>query len=74
VSAAYDDLVRQGATPEEAAAALAAVLRHVAERAAAASPAPADDRWTRAARLAAVGEAETDRQWADPHPWGRSPQ
>jgi hypothetical protein len=74
VNAAQDDLLRQGATLEEAAAALAATLRYVAERAAPASPARADDAWRRAAALAAVGEVGVDRQWADPHPWGRSPQ
>ena len=74
MSAAQADLARQGATLEEAAAALAAIERYVAERAAPAGRAPAADAWTRAARLAAVGAAGAGRQWADPHPWGRSPQ
>jgi hypothetical protein len=73
VSGPQDDLARQGAPLEEAAAALAAIERYRAERAAPASPAPAADAWTRAARLEAVGEADCGGRGADPHPWGRRP-
>jgi hypothetical protein len=73
VSGAEADLARQGASLEEAAAAIAALERYVDEQTAPArgAPAPAPDAWTRAARLEAVGEADAGRRWADPHPWGR---
>jgi hypothetical protein len=67
------DLARAGASLEEAAAALAAIERFLADRAAPASRAAATDAWTRAARLAAVGEVDCGARAADSHPWGRSP-
>jgi hypothetical protein len=74
VSGPQDDLARQGASLEEAAAALAAIARYLAERGAPAGRTAPTDAWIRAARLAAVGEADWAAHGADPHPWGRSPQ
>ena len=63
----HDQLLAQGASPEEAAAAIAAIERFAAEQA----PAPraaavATSAWLRAARREAVGEgAGIASRWAD---------
>jgi hypothetical protein len=62
------------ATPEEAAAVVAAVERFLRDHAPAAPPAAvATDPWTRAARLEgtrADGRWVGPAPWGDPHPWG----
>jgi len=58
---------------EELAAALAAIERFERDRATPPPSAPAVDPWTRAARLAAVGETGAGGGWADANPWGREP-
>jgi len=66
-------IVAPSASPEEAAAVVAAVERFLRDTApTAVAPAPAPDRWTRTALLEGVQRA-TDRPvaWGDPHPWGR---
>jgi hypothetical protein len=66
-------IVAPSASPEEAAAVVAAVERFMRDSAPVAVPAaPALDRWTRTALLEGV-RRETDRPvaWGDPHPWGR---
>jgi hypothetical protein len=64
-------IVAPSASPEEAAAVVAALERFMrdtaAPRAAAAVPA---DPWERAARLEAAGcDAEGPAPWGSPHPW-----
>ena len=72
-AAALED---QGATPEEAAAILVAILRFVRDTA----PAPSQpdgraDGWLRAGRLEDAGCSPEDLSaWGDPHPWGRGTQ
>ncbi len=57
------EIVAPAASPEEAAAIVAALERFIRDTAAPPSAAqPAPSAWTRAARLEGVGEAE-------PHPW-----
>jgi hypothetical protein len=59
------------ATPEEAAAVIAAVEQFMRDTAPPpAPPAPAPDRWLRAARMEGVGrEPDAPTPWGDPHPW-----
>jgi hypothetical protein len=65
-------LERQGASPEEAAAILIAILRFARDTA----PPPRrrngrSGGWLRAGRLEDVGgSAEDLSAWGDPHPWG----
>ena len=66
-------IVAPSASPEEAAAVVAALERFMRETA----PAPVEavprvDRWTRTALLEAVArEDDAPAAWGDPHPWGR---
>jgi hypothetical protein len=66
-------IVAPSASPEEAAAVVAALERFMRETApAAVAAAPRIDRWTRTALLEGVGrEDEGLAAWGDPHPWGR---
>jgi hypothetical protein len=59
------------ATPEEAAAVIAAVEQFMRDTAPPPAPAaPPPDPWLRAARMEAVGrEPEAPTPWGDPHPW-----
>jgi hypothetical protein len=64
----------QGASPEEAAAVVAAIARFARDTAPIAQPPRAHENgWLRAGRLEAVG-AEPDElgTWGDGHPWGES--
>ena len=67
---------RQGASPEEAAAVIAALERHLEDtrpRATRAPAAPARDRWRAAARLQdAGGETQRPSPWGEAHPWIKS--
>jgi hypothetical protein len=64
-------LEAQGASPEEAAAIIAAIERFARDTAAAVAPPPAAaDGWLRSGRLEAVGELEELGAWRDWHPWG----
>ena len=59
------ELVSPSASPEEAAAVIAAVEQFLRETAPPPAPAPArESGWVRAARLEAV-----DREWVDPTGW-----
>jgi len=60
------------ASPEEAAAVVAAIERFLRETAPpAAAPAPRQNPWLRAALLEATGrEPDAPSPWGDPHPWG----
>jgi hypothetical protein len=66
-------IVAPNASPEEAAAVVAALERFMRETAPPPVPhEPALDRWTRTALLEGVGrETEMPAAWGDPHPWGR---
>jgi hypothetical protein len=66
-------IVAPSASPEEAAAVVAALERFMRETApAAVEAAPAVDAWTRTALLEGVGrEQDALGGWSDPHPWGR---
>jgi hypothetical protein len=65
-------IVAPAASPEEAAAVVAALERFMRETAP--TPAPAAPRrnpWLRSALLEATGrEPEGPSAWGDPHPWG----
>jgi hypothetical protein len=65
-------LVAPGASPQEAAAIVAALERFMRETAPApASATPARNPWQRAALLEGVGrEPEGLSPWGDGHPWG----
>jgi hypothetical protein len=66
-------IVAPAASPEEAAAVVAALERFMRDTAAtpAAASGPAHDPWTRAALLEATGrQPEEPSPWGDPHPWG----
>jgi len=60
-------------SPEEAAAVIAALERHIADTARAAGRPPRQgDRWTAAARLEHTGgEAERPSAWGEAHPWNK---
>ncbi|MGB2711616.1 MAG: hypothetical protein WBC33_08870 [Conexibacter sp.] len=66
-------IVAPSASPEEAAAVVAALERFMRETA----PVPVEneplvDRWTRTALLEGVArEDDVPAAWGDPHPWGR---
>ncbi len=66
------EIVAPSATPEEAAAIVAAVEQFLRDRApvlVAADPRP--NPWRRAALLEGVGyEPDGPAPWGDPHPWG----
>ena len=66
------ELVAPGASPEEAAAVVAALERFM--RATAPAPAPADpprNPWLRAALYEQTGrEPDAPTPWGDPHRWG----
>jgi hypothetical protein len=66
-------IVAPHASPEEAAAVVAALEQFVRETApVAVEVAPVVDRWTRTALVEGVGrEHEAPVAWGDPHPWGR---
>jgi hypothetical protein len=67
-------IVAPGASPEEAAAVVAAIERFLRETAPPpAPPEPRRDPWTRAALLEATGrEADAGANpWGDSEPWGR---
>jgi hypothetical protein len=71
-ASAADQLAAQGASPEEAAAIVAAIERFARDTAAPArrSPPGDGDRWLRAARLESVGGSPDELgPWGDPHPW-----
>ena len=65
-------IVAPDASPEEAAAVVAAVEQFMRDTAPPpAPPAPKRNPWVRAARLEAVGiEPGTASAWGDEHPWG----
>jgi ABC-type phosphate transport system permease subunit len=65
-------IVAPSASPEEAAAVVAALERFMRETAPVVVVAGERmDRWTRTALLEGVGrEDEAPRAWGDPHPWG----
>jgi len=64
-------LLGHSASPEEAAAVVAAVEQFLRETAPPLAPAvTAPPAWVRAARLEGVGrEPDTPSAWGDPHPW-----
>jgi hypothetical protein len=59
------------ASPEEAAAVIAAIEQFLRDTAPPPAPPPArPNAWLRAARLEAVGrEPDEPSAWGDPHPW-----
>jgi hypothetical protein len=59
------------ASPEEAAAVIAAVEQFLRDTLPPPAPRePAPDAWLRAARMEAVGrEPDAPTPWGDPHPW-----
>jgi hypothetical protein len=66
-------IVAPSASPEEAAAVVAALERFMRETApVAVATEPVLDRWTRTALLEGVRRAaDVPTAWGDPHPWGR---
>jgi hypothetical protein len=66
-------IVAPSASPEEAAAVVAALERFMREMApVVVAPAPRIGRWRRTALLEGVSrEDEMPGAWGDPHPWGR---
>ena len=66
-------IVAPSASPEEAAAVVAALERFMRETAPVVVAEPKRiDRWTRTALLEGVArEDEMPAAWGDPHPWGR---
>ena len=65
-------IVAPSASPEEAAAVVAAVERFLRDLTPPpAPPAPSRDPWQRSALLEATGrEVDAPSPWGDPHPWG----
>jgi hypothetical protein len=65
------ELIAPAASPQEAAAVVAALERFMRDTAPQLAPAhPRRDLWTRAAMLECVGrEDEWPAAWGDPHPW-----
>ena len=66
------EIVAPSASPQEAAAVVAALERFMRDTAPTPAPAaPAHNPWLRAARLEGVGRApEGPAPWGDVHPWG----
>lgn len=66
-------IVAPSASPEEAAAVVAALERFMRETApVVVAVEERVDRWTRTALLEGVqGDADVPVAWGDPHPWGR---
>jgi hypothetical protein len=66
-------LLGHSASPQEAAAVVAAVEQFLRDTVPPAAPAaPARDPWTRRALLEGVGrEPDAPSPWGDPNPWGR---
>jgi hypothetical protein len=66
-------IIAPSASPEEAAAVVAALERFMRETAPVAVEVEQPlDRWTRTALFEGVGrEAGEPSPWGDPHPWGR---
>lgn len=66
------EIVAPSASPEEAAAVVAALERFMRDTAPTPAPvAPTRNPWLRAARLEGVGrEPEGPTPWGDGHPWG----
>jgi ABC-type phosphate transport system permease subunit len=66
-------IIAPSASPEEAAAVVAALERFMRETApVVVAVEPAVDAWTRTALLEGVSrEDEMPAAWGDPHPWGR---
>ena len=66
------EIVAPAASPEEAAAVVAALERFMRDHAPAPAPAaPARNPWQRAALYEGVGrEPSAPSPWGDPHPWG----
>jgi hypothetical protein len=66
------EIVAPSASPEEAAAVVAALERFMRDTTPPPYPAgPSRDAWTRAALLEATGrEPDEPSPWGDPHPWG----
>jgi hypothetical protein len=66
------EIVAPAASPEEAAAVVAALERFLRDTAPPpAPPSPARNPWKRAALYEAVGrEPDAPSPWGDPHPWG----
>jgi hypothetical protein len=66
------EIVAPSASPEEAAAVVAALERFMRDTAPPALPAgPAHNPWARAALLEATGrEPDEPSSWGDPHQWG----
>ena len=65
------ELLGTSASPEEAAAVMAAVEQFLRDTTPPPAPAPArPSGWVRVARLEAVGrEPDEPSPWGDPHPW-----
>jgi hypothetical protein len=65
------ELLGSSASPEEAAAVMAAVEQFLRDTAPPPAPVPArPSGWVRAARLEAIGrEPDEPSPWGDPHPW-----
>ena len=66
------EILSSSASPEEAAAVIAAVEQFLRDRApVVVAQAPATNPWKRAALLEGVGfEPDGRAPWGDPHPWG----
>ena len=66
------EIIAPSASPEEAAAVVAALERFMRDTAPTpAAATPARNPWARAALLEATGrEPERPSPWGDPHPWG----
>jgi hypothetical protein len=66
-------IVAPSASPEEAAAVVAALERFMRETApVVVAEAPRVDRWTRTAMMEGVSREDAmPAAWGDPHPWGR---
>jgi hypothetical protein len=66
------EIVAPAASPEEAAAVVAALERFMRETAPALAPAaPPRNPWQRAALYESTGrEPDEPSPWGDPHPWG----
>jgi hypothetical protein len=67
------EIIAPGASPEEAAAVVAALERFMRDTAPPRAPAPAaGDPWLQTALSEGVGEEECEpTSWGNPHPWRR---